>query len=360
MARTLNPEILERIRPLVGQGLNGRQIAKAVGISEREAQWYAQQVRAGRTSPYGSGPDPTPPAARLQDVPLDEIREAPGSRTGVWTPDQPALTPHPLAELFPPLEGPELAALTADIAAYGLREAIVLYEGQILDGRHRFRACQALGIACPIRAYTGDDPLAYVVSLNLQRRHLRESQRAMVAVKLANMRQGARTDVQPPANLPEVSTAQAADALHISERLVRHAKKVRAEAQPEVIRAVEAGHLAVSAAAKLAEKPVGVQRAVVEELASGAAKTVTAALKHVTQDRSGRAGHLSRAQAEFDRRLAQTDRYFAKVAQSTLIEGLGRQFAEESIGGWRQALEHLSSVTQQLAGRLVKAFQEQL
>jgi hypothetical protein len=87
----------------------------------------------------------------------------------------------------------------------------------------------------------------------------------MVATKLANMRQGARTDVQPPANLPEVSTAKAADTLNISERLVRHAKKVRAEAQPEVVRAVEAGQLAVSAAAKLAEKPVGVQRAVVQE-----------------------------------------------------------------------------------------------
>jgi hypothetical protein len=42
------------------------------------------------------------------------------------------------------------------------------------------------------------------------------------------------------------------------------------------------------------------------------------------------------------------------------VEGLGRRFAEEDLGGWLQALEHLSTVTQQLAKRLAKAFQEQL
>ncbi len=50
---------------------------------------------------------------------------------------------HPLANVFPLLEGEEFDALVADIAASGLCEAVWLYEGQILDGRNRYRACQA-------------------------------------------------------------------------------------------------------------------------------------------------------------------------------------------------------------------------
>jgi len=88
------------------------------------------------------------------------------------------------------------------------------------------------------------------VSLNLKRRHLTESQRAMVAAKLANMNQGARTDLEHSANLPEVSQPQAAAMLNISERTLRTAKQVHHEGAPELVAAVEQGKVAVSAAAK--------------------------------------------------------------------------------------------------------------
>ncbi len=81
---------------------------------------------------------------------------------------------------------------------------------KILDGRNRFRACKKAGIAARFKNYAGDNPLAFVLSANLKRRHLNESQRADIAAKLANMRQGARTDLQPSANWPEVSQSRAA------------------------------------------------------------------------------------------------------------------------------------------------------
>lgn len=282
MSRKLKEPLIEQARSLVlQQGLGGVALAEALGVDERTAREYAKRVReeAEGASSNGHGHEPT-----LDANPAGEIS---GPRTGVWTPDQPALAPHPHADLFPALAAMDLEALTADIAAQGLREPIWLYEGKILDGRNRYRVCQALGIACPTREYTGGDPLGFVVSMNLQRRHLTEGQRAMVAAKLANMRQGERTDLQPSENSPKVSQAKAAELLNISDFSLKAAKKVQLEAQPELVKAVETGTIAVSAAARLANEPVAVQRAVVKKLETGAAKTVTAALKEVQEAANG-------------------------------------------------------------------------
>jgi ParB-like nuclease domain len=96
-----------------------------------------------------------------------------------------ALEFHPLADIFPLVEGLEFAELVADIREHGLHEPIVVYEDKVLDGRNRLRTCTAAGFEPTFTAYTGDDPIAFVVSLNLRRWHLDESQRAMVAAKLA-------------------------------------------------------------------------------------------------------------------------------------------------------------------------------
>jgi ParB family chromosome partitioning protein len=84
---------------------------------------------------------------------------------------------HPAANIFPLMAGDDYAALVADIAEHGQREPIWLYDGMILDGRNRYRACTGLGLVCETREYTGDDPQAFVISLNLHRRHLTREQR---------------------------------------------------------------------------------------------------------------------------------------------------------------------------------------
>jgi len=170
-----------------------------------------------------------------------------------------ALAFHPLADFFPLMEDAAFEELVTDIKAHGVREPVVLYEGAILDGRNRYRASIQVGVACPTRTYDGDDPLEFAISLNLKRRHLNESQRAMVAAKLASMPAHRPPSKEPPndksANLPTFPMSQpaAATMLNVSERLLRLAKVVQQGAAPELVAAVEQGRLAVSVAANAAK-----------------------------------------------------------------------------------------------------------
>lgn len=54
-----------------------------------------------------------------------------------------AMKSHPLADLVPLLEGAPFDELVEDIRARGLVHPVVVFEGKILDGRNRWRACKA-------------------------------------------------------------------------------------------------------------------------------------------------------------------------------------------------------------------------
>lgn len=95
---------------------------------------------------------------------------------------------HPLAELFPMIQGEAFKALVEDVREHGVRRPIVLLDGMILDGRNRYMAAREVGAAYRVVDFVGDDPVSYVVSENINRRHLTDSQRAMVAAKIAKLR----------------------------------------------------------------------------------------------------------------------------------------------------------------------------
>jgi N6-adenosine-specific RNA methylase IME4/ParB-like chromosome segregation protein Spo0J len=164
---------------------------------------------------------------------------------------------HPLANIFPLVEGPEFADLVADIREHGLHEPIVIFEDRVLDGRNRLRACEAAGVEPVFTVYTGDDPVAFVISLNLRRRHLDESQRAMVAAKLATLRAG---DNQHSEGLP---IGRSSELLNVGERSVARAREVQEHGTPELVHAVERGAVSVSAAADVATLAAQEQREIV-------------------------------------------------------------------------------------------------
>lgn len=160
---------------------------------------------------------------------------------------------HPLSNIFPLMEGREFEELKSDIKEHGLREAVVAHDGMILDGRNRYRACHELGIEPETKDFTGNDPAAFVVSLNLYRRHLNESQRAMVAAKLATLPKGTNQHAQICAPTQE----RAAELLNVSRRTVQSAREVLRNGTPELVLAVEQGRAAVSTVALELRSPVG-------------------------------------------------------------------------------------------------------
>lgn len=166
---------------------------------------------------------------------------------------------HPVSEIFPSLPQAEFDALVADITANGLREPIHIMGDSVVDGRHRYRACLQAGVEPQfVVVPDGSDLNALVISLNLRRRHLDESQRAMVAARLANLPLGSNQHAQ----ICAPSQDSAAEMLNVSRRTVQHARAVLEHGAPELATAVDSGVIAVSSAAALSRLTVDEQQAV--------------------------------------------------------------------------------------------------
>lgn len=120
---------------------------------------------------------------------------------------------HPAAELFPLLEGEELAGLIEDIRAHGQQESCVTWNGMLLDGRNRWAACEKLGIKPEVRPFVGTEveALQYIVSANLHRRHLTPGQKAGIAEQLEPLFSAAIPKGRPtsgsttPERIPELT-----------------------------------------------------------------------------------------------------------------------------------------------------------
>lgn len=196
------------------------------------------------------------------------------------------LKAHTYADLFPMMPDDQFAQLCEDIAKNGLREPITLFEGMILDGRNRNKACEKLGIQPITRPWNGKgSPLDYVISKNLTRRHLSETQRAMVAAKIATLQHGdnqfKQQDAPIGASSQPISQPAAAKLLNVSRRSVQRATEVRDHGIPQLQEEVEAGRVSVTAAAEVARLPAEQQ----EKIVSGGRKQIIEAAQTVKKEK---------------------------------------------------------------------------
>jgi hypothetical protein len=96
---------------------------------------------------------------------------------------------HPAAAIFPMMDADALRELAGDIASNGLVNAIIVgswtdadgtWREGVIDGRNRLKACAIAKVAPRFeRLADGTDPLAFIISINVQRRQLSKGQQAM-------------------------------------------------------------------------------------------------------------------------------------------------------------------------------------
>jgi ParB-like chromosome segregation protein Spo0J len=171
------------------------------------------------------------------------------------------LPEHPVVDIFPSMTDDEYAMLKLDIAANGQLVPINTYKGQIIDGRHRYRASRELGIEPITTEWNGEGSLTnFVVGMNLNRRHLNTSQRAAIAYRMLDFygEEAAKRELAGTASTDEERGAardMAGRTMNVSGRLVSTVKKV-GELAPDLVDEVIAGKMTVNKALTVAsERP---------------------------------------------------------------------------------------------------------
>lgn len=91
---------------------------------------------------------------------------------------------HPAADMLPMQDSDRFESLKDSIERDGLQDPIILFDGAILDGRNRFKACQELGIDPHYKSVSGIDPYAFVRNSNLERRDMSAQQRYLIWKRL--------------------------------------------------------------------------------------------------------------------------------------------------------------------------------
>jgi ParB-like chromosome segregation protein Spo0J len=174
------------------------------------------------------------------------------------------MTVHPFADMFPLLRGEPYSSLCADIEEHGLREPLTMTaEGVLVDGRNRLAACKDVGVqprydVLP-KGTSEVEILDVIMSKNLHRRHLDQTDRALLGVEYKRRFEAAsvshrpagkvspKEDTSPVAKHDRTSVARAAKAVGVSSTTIERAVRVIRD-EPELAEKMRAKEITVSAA----------------------------------------------------------------------------------------------------------------
>lgn len=178
--------------------------------------------------------------------------------------------PHPLSLVFPEMSAEDYRRLRDDIKRNGLRHPITLYEGMVLDGRHRLKACEETGV--PARFEQHDpalDPGDFVISENLTRRNLTPTQiaRASLRFEAAERERAAQRKAhgdtapgRPNAPRPVAGSVETGDTMvilgrkfGIAENTVRRVANATKNGVPELVKAMDDGEITATEASRISQ-----------------------------------------------------------------------------------------------------------
>ena len=163
---------------------------------------------------------------------------------------------HPLSAAFPSMTETEFQDLKDSIEVNGVLNPITIYEGMVIDGWHRYRAANELGMDCPeVEFDESIDPKDFVLAQNKNRRHITAAQLAMATTEVyAWVPRGRQNKSAPSADLNKTS-AELAELSGTSERTINQAKAVMRNAAPEVQDAVKSGKIGLKKAQAISKLP---------------------------------------------------------------------------------------------------------
>lgn len=159
---------------------------------------------------------------------------------------------HPLSAAFPDMSGADVDALAGDIEKHGQAAPGVILDGMILDGWHRYLACIRADVSFTAFDYDGDDPVAFVFSKNLHRRHLTSAQRAACVVAAMEWRPSSAKSGRVAAAATLKTNGEMAKLAEVSERTIVHAKRAH---EAGIGNAVRDGKVSAERAATIAKLP---------------------------------------------------------------------------------------------------------
>lgn len=163
-----------------------------------------------------------------------------------------------LAKAMPVMSDRQFDDLVASIRTVGFdpKHPIVIWRGEILDGRHRARACEVLGIEPPTVVFEGDEEAAAaeVWKENVARRHFPDGHRAMLAARLVTVRLGDNQYSPDRADPGRVTREKAAELAGVSTRSLDRATELITLNDPEMESEVAAGNMGLQTAIRTARR----------------------------------------------------------------------------------------------------------
>lgn len=252
---------------------------------------------------------------------------------------------HPLAEVFPTAaKGPAFDALLNDIRANGQTDPILLYEGKILDGRARYRACALLGIPVKVEVWVEDlhgSPVHLLANRNVWRRKLSEEQLAFIAHKYATRSCGGPSvgmNLETARQLFGVPRGK----MEAARAIMNHAPELRAK--------VEAGELAITTAEKIARKQL-----TIDEAAGPRGNPVKLAPEYETLEEAVRDGvehekNNGFSAARASERIGLSNETYRRARAIIILSDNADKLSPEDRELVRRAIKHMNAT-----GRLITA-----
>lgn len=196
--------------------------------------------------------------------------------------------PYPIGRLsmiMPVMDEETYTSFLLDMDVNGQKEPVWIWDGEIIDGKHREWACRVLGIE-PIYELLPDDvdPVRFARSKNVERRHLTASQRALIGAELCALSTPGRPSRSEHRDnsailqnyIQHLTQGEVAMEQGISTRLMSDAVKVAADADAVLPDAVRQGVVKVSDAVQVVSESAEIKRRALDLVNSGNSRTLVA------------------------------------------------------------------------------------